>query len=175
MTLPWTPALPIRTARLELREHRYEDVDDMLEFHSDPEVVRYIPWPVQTREEVLAALDLRVGAGRVTAPGSWLILAIVLDGRVIGEVLLKHSSDEEGELGYALHRSFHGRGLASEASAAMLGLARGFGVRRVVATLDERNAASSALLAKLGFTLQRAYPEEFKGEQITSLEYALLL
>ena len=176
--MPWTPALPIQTERLELRVHRADDVDDMLQFRSDPEVVRYVPWPVSTRADVEEALAKRLTAGRVDAAGEWLILAIVFreTGQVIGEVLLKNNGEDAAELGYALHRSFHGLGLAREATEAMLDLGiREFGLRRITAELDERNTASAALLERLGFTLHRRFPEVYKGEQCWALEYERLV
>ena len=44
-----TPPLPVETERLLLRPHRLEDLDDLVRFHSDPEVVRHVPWPVRDR------------------------------------------------------------------------------------------------------------------------------
>jgi RimJ/RimL family protein N-acetyltransferase len=176
--IPWTPTLPLLTDRLELRVHRPDDVDDMLQFHSDPEVVRYVPWPVSTRADVEKALSKRLNAGTVEKVGEWLILALVFreTGQVIGEVLLKNSGSDAAELGYALHRSFHGKGLAREAAEAILALGiRDFGLTRITAELDERNTASAALLERLGFTLHRRYEEEFKGEQCWALEYELLV
>ena len=176
--MPWTPGLPIQTERLELRVHSADDVDDMLQFRSDPEVVRYVPWPVSTRADVEEALAKRLTAGRVDAAGEWLILAIVFreTGQVIGEVLLKNNGEDAAELGYALHRSFHGLDLAREATEAMLDLGiRDFGLRRITAELDERNTASAALLERLGFTLHRRFPEVYKGEQCWALEYELLV
>ena len=32
-----------------LRAHRMDDLDDLARFHGDPEVVRYVPWPVRDR------------------------------------------------------------------------------------------------------------------------------
>ena len=165
------------TERLELRVHAVEDVDDMLQFRSDPEVVRYVPWPVSTREQVLEALKPRLIAGTVQRVGDWLILAIVFreTGQVIGEVLLKNNGSDEAELGFALHAKFHGLGLAREATEAMLELGvRELGLRRFTAQLDERNTASARLLERLGFTLHRRFEEEFKGEQCWALEYELL-
>jgi RimJ/RimL family protein N-acetyltransferase len=176
--IPWTPALPVVTERLELRVHRPDDIDDMLQFRSDPEVVRYVPWPISARADVEQALEKRLNAGRVDVVGDWLILAIVFreTGQVIGEVLLKNSGQDAAELGYALHRSFHGMGLAREAAEAMLGLGiRELGLRRITAELDERNTASAALLERLGFTLLRRFEEEFKGESCWALEYELRL
>jgi RimJ/RimL family protein N-acetyltransferase len=174
--MPWIPTLPVVTERLLLRVHEGGDVDDMLQFRSDPEVVRYVPWPVSTRDDVEKALVPRLTAGRVDAVGDWLILAIVLraTGQVIGEVLLKNSGEDAAELGYALHREFHGMGLAREATEAMLELGvRELGLTRITAELDERNTASAALLERLGFTLHRRFPEVYKGEQCWALEYEL--
>ena len=136
-----------------------------------------MPWPVRTREQVLDALEPRLRAGRVEKEGDWLILAIVLreTDTVIGEVLLKNTRVDEGELGYALHTGYHGKGLAFEAADAMLRLGiEQFGLRRVTAELDARNTASAHLLERLGFTLHRSFEEEFKGEQTTALEYEYL-
>ena len=176
--MPWEPELPILTERLLLREHRQTDVDDMLEFHSDPEVVRYVPWPVRTREQVLEALTPRLTSNRVDKVGDWLNFAIVLreTNKVIGEVLMKCASVDEGELGYALHAGYHGRGLASEAATAMLQLGiEQLGLRRVTAELDARNTASARLLERLGFSLHHRFEEEFKGEQTTALVYEYLV
>ncbi len=42
----------LETARLRLRALELADEDDLLAYQSDPEIVRYIPWPVRTRELV---------------------------------------------------------------------------------------------------------------------------
>jgi RimJ/RimL family protein N-acetyltransferase len=182
ITLPWAPELPIRTERMLLRAHEHGDLDDILEYHSDPEVVRYLPWPVRDRALAAEALEPRLRQGRVDAEGDWLVLAMQLAGPgssrgpVIGEVVLKCASieEDEAELGYAMHRAHHGRGLALEAASALVHLATTeFGVSRLTANLDARNATSSRLLDRLGFTLVRSYESEFKGELAPGLEYEL--
>jgi len=179
MALPWTPVYPIRTPRLLLRPHTPEDLGDLLQFHSDPDVVRYIPWPVRSEDETRFALLAKVAQGRVDAEGQWLVLAIELaeTGQVIGEVLLKCADAEggEGELGYALNAAFQRRGYAFEAAHRMLSLGFAeFGLRRVTATLDARNAASAGLLEKLGMTLDSvAHDRPFKGELVDELTYAI--
>ena len=182
ITLPWAPALPIRTDRMLLRAHEHADLDDILEYHSDPEVVRYLPWPVRDRAMAAEALGPRLRQGRVDTEGEWLVLAMQLagpdrsGGPVVGEVVLKCANVEKGEaeLGYAMHAAHQGRGLAFEAASAMVHLATTeFGVTRLTAELDARNAASSRLLERLGFTLVRSYESEFKGELAPGLEYEL--
>jgi len=78
VTLPWTPVLPISTPRTRLRAHTPDDLDDLVRFHSDPEVVRYLPWPVRSVDEVRFALLAKVPQHRVDAEGQWLVLAIEL-------------------------------------------------------------------------------------------------
>ncbi|GAB2457459.1 RimJ/RimL family protein N-acetyltransferase [Conyzicola lurida] len=179
MPLPWTPAFPVRTERLDLRAHTPADLSDLFEFHSDPEVVRYIPWPVRTLDETRFALLAKDAQKRVDSEGQWLVLAIELreTGKVVGEVLLKYSDEdaEEGELGFALHGGYQRRGLGYEAAHAMLALGFGeFGLRTITATLDARNAASAALLDKLGMTRTALVPDRpFKGELVDELHYAI--
>jgi RimJ/RimL family protein N-acetyltransferase len=176
VTLAWAPQLPILTDRLELRAHRETDLDDLLSFHSDPEVVRYIPWPVRTRDQVVEALAVKLERTVAQNSGDWIVLAMQLreTGQVIGEALLKREADDEAELGYALARPFHGKGLATEAATAMLALAfDSFGVHRVIAKFDSRNTASQLLLERLGFRFVRDHRAEFKGELALGFEYAL--
>ena len=174
------PNYPLRTSRLNLRPHRDDDLDDLLRFHGDPEVVRYIPWPVRDRAATQAALQAKTAQGSLTAPGQWLVLAIELaeTGRVIGEVLLKWSSDEhrQGELGFALGRDSQGQGLAAEAALEVLRL--GFeelGLHRICAVCIEENTASARLLERLGFTREARLVDNvhFKGRWATQLVYAL--
>jgi RimJ/RimL family protein N-acetyltransferase len=161
----WAPEYPIETARLRLRPHRPDDLDDMIVFHSDPEVTRYIPWPVETREQTREALAKRLSQGTARAVGEWLVLAMEesATGTVIGEVLLKRSDDRKriGELGYAMRTDRQGAGLASEAVAAMLALGFGtFGLAQIVALVEPPNEASRRLLERFGFKRDPSIDED---------------
>ncbi|MFF0270492.1 GNAT family N-acetyltransferase [Kribbella sp. NPDC004536] len=175
------PAYPLLTERLELRPHRMDDLDDLYAFHSRPEVVRYTPWPVRDREETRVALERKLPQGALTEPGQWLVLAIELreTGTVIGEVLLKWASaeDRQGEIGFALHTDYQGKGLAAEAAREILRV--GFeelGLHRIVAILDDRNTPSAQLLERLGMRREAHHLEalQFKGEWANEYVYALL-
>ncbi|GAA2226089.1 GNAT family N-acetyltransferase [Herbiconiux moechotypicola] len=181
VSIPWSPSYPVVTPHLDLRPHRHDDLDDLVRYHSDPEVVRYIPWPVRTRAQVAEALAARVRQGIVGEEGEWLVLAVELreQRRVIGEVLLKYDSatDARGELGYAFASDVHGQGYATEAAGAMLRLAFGeFGLHRVIARLDARNGDSARLLTRLGFRQEAHFvrDEYFKGEWTDTLVFAML-
>lgn len=174
------PTYPLRTERLDLRPHRMEDLDDLCAFHSRPEVVRYTPWPVRDREQTRAALEAKLPRGALTEPGEWLVLAIELreTGTVIGEVLLKWASeaDRQGEIGFALHTDYQGKGLAAEAAREILRL--GFeelGLHRICGILDDRNTPSARLLERLGMRREAhlIHCVFFKGEWANELIYAL--
>lgn len=157
MVPAWVLEDPLGTPRTLLRPHRLEDLDDLVEFHSDPEVTAFIPWPVRDRAATLTALEAKLGQDRAEREGDWIVLAIEHreSGRVIGEVLLKRGPEGSGvaEVGYVVARRFQGQGLGSEVVRAVLEIAVGrFGVRLVEAVVDERNTASQRLLEHLGFT-----------------------
>ncbi|WP_368497922.1 GNAT family N-acetyltransferase [Herbiconiux sp. A18JL235] len=177
----WAPDYPVATPRLDLRPHRAGDLDDLMRYHSDPEVVRYIPWPVRTPDQIREAIASRAKQGVVSAPGQWLVLAMELraEHRVIGEVLLKFDSetDARGELGYAMAADVAGHGYATEAAHEMLRLAFDeFGLHRVIARLDARNDASARLLERLGMRREAHFVKDefFKGEWTDTLVYAML-
>ncbi|MCS5735402.1 GNAT family N-acetyltransferase [Herbiconiux daphne] len=178
--IPWAPHYPVLTERLALRPHRLGDFDDLTIYHSDPEVVRYIPWPVRTPEQTREALASRTRQGTVFEPGQWLVLAMEVreTRRVIGEVLLKYDSetDARGELGYAMAADMAGHGYATEAARAVLKLAfESFGLHRVIARLDARNEASARLLRRLGMRQEAVHLSAtfFKGEWTDDLVFAL--
>ena len=177
---PFRPDYPVETSRLTLRPHRPTDLEDLLAFHSDPEVVRFLPWPVRDRAATEAALAGKLDQAVLTEPGQWLVLAVELreTGTVIGEVLLKWTSAEhrQGELGFAFGRAFHGKGYAAEAATAMLRL--GFeqlDLHRVEATCLDDNQASARLLRRLGFTQEARFVDNawFEGAWAGKLVFGL--
>ena len=180
ISFPWHPE-PIITERLIIRAHTMDDLDDLLEFHSDPEVVRYLPWPVRNRILTFEALEEKLPRARVIEEGEWLVLALELreTGRVIGEVLLKCESIErgEGEIGFAVHAEHQRLGIGFEAASAILRLAFDeYGLRRVTARLVADNLASAALLEKLRMRREAHYvqSELFKGEWVDLYAYGML-
>jgi len=174
--------IAIGSERLLLRPLRSSDEDDLLAYQSDPNVVRYIPWDVRTREEVREALDRAIAAPiRLLETGDHANLAIVLreSGRVIGQSNLSIASkaNRHGELGYVINPAYARRGFASEATRAVLDFAFfKLDLHRVTARIDTRNVASAAVAAKLGMRCEAEFIEDefFKGEWSSSWIYAIL-
>jgi RimJ/RimL family protein N-acetyltransferase len=181
MELPFTPDLPIRTERLVLRPFVLADLEPLLAIQSDPVAVRYVPYPPRDRPTVAAVLERKMANTALRDEGDLIELAVTLGrgGPMIGDVLLALRSVEHEtlEVGYIFAPASGGHGYATEAVRALVGLAFSLlEARRIIARVDSRNAASSALLTKLGFRLEANLVENewFKGELTSEFDYALL-
>lgn len=181
MQLPVAPVLPLRTARLVLRRFGPDDLDALLTMHSDPHVVRYVPFPPRDRSAVAAVLQRKVGNTALRDQGDLLELAVTLadDATLVGDVLLALRSVEHEtlEVGYLFSPAHGRRGYATEAVRALIDLAFAeIGARRVVARVDARNAPSRALLTRLGVRQEALLvdSEWFKGELTSEADYAVL-
>jgi RimJ/RimL family protein N-acetyltransferase len=175
------PSYPVRTGRLLLRPLAPADTDALLAYRSRPEVCRYLPFEPMTREVIGQRMASQWARTELTDEGQALTLGIELPatGQLVGDVVLFWHSREHagGELGYVLHPDFGGHGYATEAANAVLRL--GFeelGLHRIIARIDERNAASTRLARRLGMRQEArlVLNEWFKGEWSTELDFATL-
>ncbi|GAA3236366.1 GNAT family N-acetyltransferase [Dactylosporangium siamense] len=120
------PIYPVRTPRLLLRPLGLDDVDALLAYRSRPDVCRYVPFNPLSREAVIDRLAGPWAATALTDEGQSLTLGIEVaeTGKLVGEVMVFWRSREHcsGELGYAVNPDFAGRGYATEAARAALGL-----------------------------------------------------
>lgn len=177
-----SPEYPIVTDRLLLRPiDPVGDVDAAHAYQSLPDVVRFIPYGVRTRDDVAEVLASSRVRSTFETPGHVITLAVVLreSGAMIGDVILAWLSEQHrhGEIGYVLHPDHHGRGYTTEAAAALLDYAfDGLDLHRVTARIDERNGASAAVLRKLGMRQEARLVDHewFKGEWCTELHFAIL-
>ncbi len=170
----------IRSRRLVLRELKEADVHTVNEYSSDLEVVRFMDWGPNTKEDDLAFIQ-RAIASRRQRPRADYTLAIVLkkENRLIGSCAIHVSNlkNRDGWIGYCLNRCCWNRGYATEAARALLKF--GFGqlrLHRIFATCDPANVASAHVLKKAGMK-REGHLREFKcirGEWKDSLVYAML-
>ncbi len=56
--------LRIETERLVLRPMLMSDVQDLYEYQSNPHIVRYIPWPARTIEQVKEAAQKTIDTAK---------------------------------------------------------------------------------------------------------------
>ncbi|WP_225009060.1 GNAT family N-acetyltransferase [Novosphingobium percolationis] len=141
----------IRSERLFLRPGWPEDWAELHAIADDERLVRNLmraPWPYGPEDARWFASQpqhRRFPHFFVTLPGAH-------GTRLIGSVGLTHAEDaDEVELGFWIARSQWGRGYATEAVRAVLGLAATIGHRRLVASHFVDNPASGRVLEKAGF------------------------
>lgn len=171
------PTWPVTTERLTLRPVAPDDAEAFLAWRSRADVVRFMyqpPWDRQTAEAKLRTWS----SAPFEETGDVLVLAVELDGEVVGEAMLKWAAGpRQAELGYALHPDVGGRGLATEAARAALHLAFAtYGFHRVYARIDDENTASVRVAERLGMRREAHLLENDLRDGVWSSEvvYALL-
>jgi RimJ/RimL family protein N-acetyltransferase len=142
----------LTTARLRLRALAAADLDAFAAMHADPEVMRHLGSGVtRTREETWTAMAAMLGQWALRGWGMFAVEERA-SGRFAGRAGLLHPyAWPEPELAYGLDRPFWGRGYATEAAAALRAWAfDAFGFPRLISYVRPANAASIAVLRKLG-------------------------
>jgi RimJ/RimL family protein N-acetyltransferase len=157
----------VKTARLLLRRWRDDDLERLVALYGDPRVARFLsldgrPWP---RERSVAVLESFRRQWRERGFGPWAVIDRHT-GRWLGEIGLNELADWPGpdkvEVGWELHPSVWGRGLATEGARAALRY--GFevvGLKRIISTARADNAASRRVMEKCGLAFQEEFP--YKG------------
>ena len=170
------------TDRLRLRPLHEADVDDLLEYHGDPEVIRYIPWTRRSRDDVSEAIRSHDNAAfPFVAEGDGLVLGWELKatGRVIGQsnTALVSLVNQTADIGWVTNRNFWRQGYAFEATSRMLSLLLTQStVQRVVANIDTQNPESARLAEELGMRKEGEFRKAAftKGEWRDMWLYAIL-
>lgn len=163
--------------RVCLRPMNPDDASSIFALFSDPEAMRYWSYPPYTELAQAEARLARDIAG--AAQSDVLPWGIAWEGTLIGTVTLHdlNLSGGRAELGYMLHRSHWGQGLASEAVSLAIDHAfTTLGLRRLEADIDPRNTASQRLLERLGFVREGYLRERWcvAGEITDTALYGLL-
>ncbi|MET9228162.1 GNAT family protein [Lentzea sp. NPDC003310] len=173
------PDYPVKTERLLLRPFEKTDLDDVFSYRRLPAVHRFLYSEAGSREDTEESLARWTAQDEIVEDGQSLALAVVFEGRVIGEADLKLLSAEhgQGEIGYILSPAVQGRGFATEAARTLLDL--GFfdlGLHRITAECEVRNEASWRVMERLGMRREAHFRhrELFKGEWADSFVYAML-
>ena len=140
----------LQTERFTLRPLRREDAAALFPTFADEEQMRY--WsraPFSAEEELADWLTDREWDGR-----SWSVIERAT-GELVARLVAMPRGQGVAEIGYTVVRHRQREGVASESLAALIAQLLGAeGHRRIFADVDPDNAASNALLARLGFTLE---------------------
>ncbi|UTH75941.1 GNAT family N-acetyltransferase [Chromobacterium sp. IIBBL 290-4] len=144
-----------RTERLAVRRWRDADMDALSAVCGDAQTMRWVG-----DGQTLARADCRrwlEATRRHYAARGYGMFAVEdgLSGELLGFCGLTHPDGQaEPELKYAFLPAHWGRGLASEAAAAMIAHAAAqWGLRHIIATVAEAHPASQRVLLKAGMAL----------------------
>ena len=165
----------LETERLLLRPFDFGDVEDVLDYASEPELSRYLPLPQPyTRGDAVEFISRAVLDGWSTRP----TFAIVFESHVVGAINLRvDERHRTAELGYALARPQWGKGLTPEAARAVVdwGFER-YALCKVYAVADLRNRQSWRVMEKLGMS-REGVPRsnvQSRDERVDEVCYGIL-
>ncbi len=146
------------TVDLVIREFVPEDWRAVHAYAQDPEVVRYELWGPNTEAETRAFVELAIAAQR-EVPRRTFELAVTLraTGALVGAagIRVREPAHREGDIGYALNRTFWRRGYGTQIARGLVGFGFGrLGLHRIWATCHVDNVASAKVLERAGLQLE---------------------
>jgi [ribosomal protein S5]-alanine N-acetyltransferase len=145
-----TPPNSIDTERLLLRRPVPEDVPAMFENGRNPEVARFMDWPICTDIGQVAARNAQRQALWDSGEEYYWVITLKPNMPVIGSMCV-HVRKHAADFGYIVNAQYWNRGYATEASGAIMRwLEAEPGIQRIWATCDVENLASARVLEKLG-------------------------
>lgn len=167
---------PRKGPRVSLRRLRTEDLRAFQAYRGDPEVGRFQGWlPLSDRE----ASDFLLAMSTATPfqPTIWFQLGIVdnTSDELLGDLGLCVGRDGTGaHIGFSLRTASQGQGYATCAVLEAIELLfERTTVERVSGTSDARNAASIALLLRVGMRKVSEVKTVFRGQPCEEYTYAI--
>jgi RimJ/RimL family protein N-acetyltransferase len=139
--------------RVRLREFRPDDLDRSLAVVGDDRVTRWMAFDSLSREqqaERLTALIARAAA----EPRTEYFLAVTTpaDDDLVGFARLGLGGERAAKLGYAIAADRWGHGYATDAARTLVDFGfRALDLHRITAAIGPENAASVAVVRRLGF------------------------
>ena len=152
------------TDRLLLRQQILGDLEELWEFHCNPENVRYYQDAPNTLDEVREQLELDLTKYHEDdGLGTWAIIHKE-SGKLIGLCsLLPWTVDgiEEIEMAYILADDHRGQGLGTELSRGVVQYAFGkLKLSRVISLIEPENRVSRHVVEKAGMSFEKAGQDE---------------
>ena len=170
---------PIVTERLILREFNGDDIEEVHQYASDPEVTKYMVWSPNSKKQTKKFVEERIEQQNQTIRKDYdLAITLKSDGLIgacgIDDIKL---SNKKGELGYCLNKQYWEKGYATETSEALLDL--GFNdleLHRIFAKCDTKNLQSKNVLGKIGMEQEGILREHkiIDGRWRSSYIYSIL-
>ncbi|MEP6925515.1 MAG: GNAT family N-acetyltransferase [Pyrinomonadaceae bacterium] len=156
----------LETERLRFRKLTWDDLDEMVEMRSDPDVARYMGGEkIRTREFNETRLKFYLECYDKFGFG---MMATIYkpDDKLIGWSGLQPLEDTgEVEVGYGMIKKYWGRGIGEEAARAWLDYGfRVANLERIVAVASPENTGSWRIMEKCGMKYEKT--EKHYGENL---------
>jgi ribosomal-protein-alanine N-acetyltransferase len=170
-------SLPLRTARLTLRELVPNDFEAIHAYASDPKVTRFMFYGPRIVAETHAYLEHILARQREAPRLIWELGAVVTaEGRLVGACDLTLESGQAADLGFIFARDVWDTSYAMEAAQALV--SAGFqqlGLVRIFAMCDVLNHPSARVLEKAGLRREAILENHkyAKGRWWTSFLYSV--
>jgi ribosomal-protein-alanine N-acetyltransferase len=152
----------LTTDRLRLRRLSHADADAIIAIYGDERVLQYLDDPaITTPEKAIALIDHFNSLFEEKGELIWGI-SMRDDDTLIGTCDLYEWNRRHRfiNLGYILHPSVWGKGIATEVSREMIRWAfANLDIHRIQADITEGNLASENVLLKCGFTVEGVWRE----------------
>lgn len=167
-------ALPdeILTRRLRLRKHAPGDAEVLRDFVTNPESQRDMMFPdgpdISTSAEDL--LPSPAGLTENTQPVSPITITLLGLDRPVGSCGLSPTNDDGViEVYFTLVPAAQGHGYATEALEALVEIARGQDIQKMIARVVDGNRQSIGVLERVGFQMSQVVDRDFGSASIYTL------
>jgi RimJ/RimL family protein N-acetyltransferase len=152
------PLFPIRLTgeKIELREFRSDDLDAMLPVVGDDQVTHWLSFDTRTRDQAAAMLQGALERAQLE-PRTEFYLGVTERGvdELVGFARLGFDGVQAAKLGYAIRADRWGRGYATDAARTLTSFGfRELGLHRISAAIGPDNAASIAVVKRLGYAYE---------------------
>lgn len=152
----------VATQRLLIRRFEPDDWSQVLEYTSDPSVMTYIPEGLFTVEKA----QVFVAENSSEQAEAYAIIRLEEQDLIGHMIFHPWFAPRTYEIGWVLHKAYHGRGYVTEAAIALLRYGfESLQLHRVIATCQPENIPSYRVMEKLGMRREAFFRQcIYKGE-----------
>lgn len=134
----------IVSERLIIRKFKMDDAQDLYEYLSDEQVVKFEPYEVFSKEQAIEETEKRMNND------SFYAVCLRENNKLIGNLYLKPDDNNEFELGYVFNRNYQGFGYATESAIAIINYAfSSLNAKKIISMCNPLNSSSWKLLERL--------------------------
>ena len=155
----------LETERLVLRRMMLDDLDDVFEYASQPEVPKYLLW-YPHEDKSFTAQYLRI-VDKKYKKNEFYDWAVTFNGKMIGTAGFTSFDvlNNSAQIGYVLNKNYWGKGIASEAARAVITFGfEALGLNRIEAKFIPENNSSRRVLEKCGMKFEGSHHEAIRAK-----------